>query len=178
MESTLLHPFSKAKNLKHWLAKPNCPAVIQECKTLFDKIYAQKVSEVDIVKGGVDADVGGVAKNIPADLYVLFGSLEHRAVMCTRICYNGVIYATSQTHIGNSWVQYYSHGNRFSLVAGSIKYIYQEQGKFILAIQRQLPVNGSASNAYAIYPHFPAKFHSYQLSPELEQVQTEWIYSH
>src|ERR1700676_1152980 len=178
MESTLLHSFLKAGNLKRWLAKPNCPTVIKECKSLFDKIYAPKVLEGNINGGDVGTGIDGVDKGIPANLHPLLGPLECRAVMHVRIQHNDVIYATSQTHVGNSLVQFYSQGNRSSLVAGSIKYIYQEQGQFVLAVRRQLPINDGVFDPYAIYPHFPAKLHSSQLSPELERVQIDLIYSH
>jgi hypothetical protein len=105
MESTLLHSFLKAGNLKHWLAKLNCPTVIKECKSLFDKIYAPKVSEGNINGGDVGTGIDGVDKGIPADLRPLLGPLECRAVMHVRIQHNDVIYATSQTHVG--WVEIY-----------------------------------------------------------------------
>jgi len=48
MESTLLRSFLKAAKLRCWLAKPDCPPVMKECKVLFDKIYLPKVSDSDI----------------------------------------------------------------------------------------------------------------------------------
>jgi hypothetical protein len=180
MESTLLHSFLKAGNLKRWLAKPDCPAVIKECKMLFDKIYAPKLSEATVSEGGVDADrVAMVAsKAVPEDLRPLLGLPRRQAIMRARLRHNGIIYATSNTHIGNSLVQFYPQGSKLSLVPGSIKYIYQEQDRFVFAVQRQLPISTDISDPYAIYPHFPAKLYSSQLSVELEQVQLDWIYSH
>jgi hypothetical protein len=180
MESTLLHSFLKAGNLKRWLAKPDCPPVIKECKILFDKIYAPKVAEGEISVGDMDSDHhSGPMKTIPEDLCVLLGSLQHKAIMCARLHHNGVIYTTSNTHMGNSLVYFHPQGNRSLRVPGSIKYIYQEQGRFVLAVQRQLPTSGdNGSDPYAIYPHFPAKLYSSQLSVGLERVQTDWIYSH
>ena len=63
------------------------------------------------------------------------------------------------------------------LVPGSIKYIYQERGRFVLAIQRQLPAD-DVSDPYGIYPYFPAKLYSSSLSRELERVEPDWIYAH
>jgi hypothetical protein len=179
MESTLLHSFLRAGNLKRWLAKPDCPAVIKECKILFDKIYAPKVSGDDTSEGAVGINhVNTVAKTIPEDLRLLLGPLQRQAIMPARLRHHGIIYATSKTHTGNSLVYFYPRGNRSTLVPGSIKYIYQEQDRFLLAVQRQLPASDNASNPYAVYPDFPAKLYSSQLSVELEQVQVDWIYSH
>ena len=178
MESTLLHSFLKAGNLKRWLAKPDCPAVIKECKILFNKIYAPKFLGDDIGEGVVDTDDANVAvKTVPEDLRPLLGPSQRQAVVRARIQHNNLIYATSKTHTGNSLIQIYPQGNRSTLVPGSIKYIYREQDRFVLAVQRQLPTN-DVSDPYAIYPDFPAKLYSSQLSVVLERVQTDWIYSH
>jgi hypothetical protein len=56
MESTMLHSFLKASNLKCWLAKPDCPTVIKECKVLFKKIYMPRDSECDVFENGAHAD--------------------------------------------------------------------------------------------------------------------------
>ena len=58
MESTLLQSFLRAANLKHWLAKPDCPAVIKECKALFNKIYAPKVPHSDVGDNSLQDDIG------------------------------------------------------------------------------------------------------------------------
>jgi hypothetical protein len=179
MESTLLHSFLRAGNLKRWLAKPDCPAVIKECKILFDKIYTLKVSGDDTGDVAVGIDhVNTVAKIIPEDLRPLLSPSQRKAIMPARLRHNGIIYATSKTHTGNSLVYFYPRGNQSMVVPGSIKYIYQEQDRFLLAVQRQLPASDNAPDPYAVYPDFPAQLYSSQLSVELEQVQVDWIYSH
>ena len=85
--------------------------------------------------------------------------------------------ATSKTHIRNSLVQFYPQGNQLMLIPGSIKYIYQESSRFVLAIQWQLP-SDNVSGPYSIYPYFPAKLYSSSLSQELEHVEPDWIYAH
>ena len=178
MESTLLHSFLKAGNLKRWLAKPDCPNVIKECKLLFDKIYAPKLSEDGIGEEAMERDLDFVRIAVPDDLRPLLGPLHRQAAMHARVRHNGIIYATSKMHTGNSLIQFYPQSNRSTLVSGSIKYIYQDQDRFVLAVQQQLPASNIVSDPYAIYPDFPAKLYSSQLSAELERVQTDWIYSH
>jgi hypothetical protein len=164
--------------LKRWLTKPDCPTVIKECKILFDKIYAPKFSGDDIGEEVADPDHNDmVARTVPEDLHPLLGPLQRRAVMRARIPHHNLIYTTSKTHTGNSLIQFYPQGNISTLVPGSIKYIYQEQGRFVLAVQRQLPTN-DVSDPYAIYPDFPAKLYSSHLSVVLERVEIDWIYSH
>ena len=169
MESTLLHSFLKAGNLKRWLAKPDCPAVIKECKILFDNIYAPKLSEANVSKGMDTDHIARVAsKAVSEDLQPLLGLPQRQAIMCARVRHNGIMYATSNTCIGNSLVKFYPQGSKLLLVPGSIKYIYQEQDRFVLAVQQQLPTSTNITDPYAIYPHFPAKWYSSQLLVELK----------
>jgi len=147
---------------------------------LFDKIYLPKVPEdhSSNVHGDIYTDDAGTMSNtIPVDLRPLLASFQRQIIIRARLRHNGVMLATSKTHIGNSLVQFYPRGNRSMLVPGSIKYIYQERGRFVLAIQRQLPAD-DVSDPYAIYPHFPAKLYSSSLSRELERVEPDWIYAH
>jgi hypothetical protein len=124
MESTLLHSFLRAGNLKRWLAKPDCPAVIKECKILFDKIYAPKVPEENTGEGDMVTDhVNTEAKTIPEDLRPLLGPSQRQAIMPARLRHNSIIYATSKTHTGNSLVYFYPGGNRSTLVPASNIYI-------------------------------------------------------
>ena len=97
---------------------------------------------------------------------------------CTQGSDTMVSYTLHPKRTGNSLIQFYPQGNRSTLVSGSIKYIYQDQDRFVLAVQRQFPASNIVSDPYTIYPDFPAKLYSSQLSAELERVQTDWIYSH
>jgi hypothetical protein len=76
MESTMLRSFIRAGKLKHWLARDDCPPAIKECKILFDKAYAPKVSDesrVSDIGDGVFvepllADNQAVPCKVPEDL--------------------------------------------------------------------------------------------------------------
>ena len=125
MESTLLESFLRVGKLKRWLTKPDCPAVIKECKQLFDKVYAPKVLDSDH-SNNLPVDV---ADNIPAmhtrtipdDLH---GLLVHanEVIMSARVRHKGIVYSSSKTHLGNSLVYFYPRGNKASLpILGCIK---------------------------------------------------------
>ena len=147
---------------------------------LFDKIYLLKVPEdhSSNVHGNMYTDDPGTISNtIPVDLRLLLASFQHHITIRARLRHNGVMLATSKTHIRNSLVQFCPQGNRSTLIPGSIKYIYQECRRFVLAIQWQFP-SINASDPYSIYPHFPAKLYSSSLSQELERVEPDWIYAH
>jgi hypothetical protein len=90
--------------------------------------------------------------------------------------YNGVVYACSSTHLGNSPVQFYGGGNVHSpLICGCIKYIFNLDGKIVLAIQYQLPTPIGRVDPFNQYPHFPAALDTPGLGEELEIVEVGWV---
>jgi hypothetical protein len=183
MESTLLESFLRAGKLKRWLAKPDCPPVIKECKQLFDKIYAPKVPDSNLSNHSpADESAGNIpvtrTRAIPDDLRRLLIHTQD-VVIPARVRHNGIVYSSSQSHLGNSLVHFYPHGNRTpSPIPGSIKYVYRERNVTYLAVQRQLPVDNTFRDPFALYPHFPAKVYSAQLSESLERVELDWIFAH
>lgn len=181
MESTLLQSFLRAANLKRWLAKPDCPAVIKECKALFDKIYAPKVPDSDVGDSSLQDDVADTEHVAGSDatLDALLQDRKGKVITRARLRHNGIIYSTSTTHLGNSLVQFYPNGDTaLSPVPGCIKYIFSERDKLYLGVQRQLPLDSPISDPFALYPQFPAKMYSSHISPSLERVEVGWIYSH
>lgn len=181
MESTLLQSFLRAANLKCWLAKPDCPAVIKECKMLFDKIYAPKVPDSDAGNSSLQDDVANTEHITGSDatLDALLRNTKGKVITRARLRHNGIIYSTSTTHLGNSLVQFYPNGDTaLSPVPGCIKYIFLERTRFYLVIQHQLPLDSLIPDLFALYPQFPAKMYSSHVSPSLERVEVGWIYSH
>jgi hypothetical protein len=172
----LLQSFLRAAKLRRWLAKPDCPPVMKECKALFDKIYLTKVSDSDI-SGTIGEDTMEPVP-APVDLHAFLKGPK-QIIMPARVRHNGIIYSTAKTHKGNSLVQFYPRGNRDSSpIPASIKHIYRDGKKTYLAIHRQLPADNAIIDPFALYPYFPAKIYSSQLSPTLELIQLDWIFSH
>jgi hypothetical protein len=185
MESTMLRSFIRAGKLKRWLARDDCPPAIKECKIMFDKAYAPNVSDesrVSDVGDGVFvepilADDQAVPRKVPEDLRPLVR--KEKTVMRARLRHRGVTYAISSTHLGNSLVHFYPHGDTTkSPIPGSIKYIFEHEGKMAVAIQRQLPARQGVVDPFKPYIHFPAKLYSSGISDALEIVQIDWIMCH
>jgi len=176
MEFTLLQSFLKAAKLKRWLAKPDCPLVMKECKQLFDKIYSPKKSDTDAIATEDDDIIEPVSA--PAELHTFLKGPK-QVMMPARAQHNGVMYSTAKTHLGNSLIQFYPRGDTMSPpIPGSIKHIYRDGANTYLAVQRQLPANNAITDPFAHYPYFPAKIYSSQLSQTLELVKLSWIFSH
>ena len=189
LESTMLLSFIRAGKLRRWLSRADCPPIIKECKILFDKVYAPKVrgdSRVDIEDNGADESVfmdsppdkvHQTLQTVPLDLYPLV--LRHKAPLHAWFPHHGVMYAASSAHLGNSLVHFYPQGNRTqSPIPGSIKYIFDKDGKTMFAIQRQLPPHHHIVNPFKPYIHFPVKLYSSSLADTLEAVHTDWVMCH
>jgi hypothetical protein len=111
----------------------------------------------------------------PRDLQSLVRS--PKVGLPARYRHNGVMYARSSTHVGNSLIYFYPDGNRNSSAThGSIKYIFKSKsGSFRFAVQRHLPLPRGVLDPFASYPHFPAKLYSSQLRSALEIVEVDWV---
>lgn len=177
LESTMLRSFIRAAKLRRWLGKPDCPLAIKECKYLLDKASDCKAD--DYTESSMDVvteERAHLATTPPRDLFRL---VKRKVIMRARIKYNGVYFARSSTHLGNSLIHFYPSGDRsHSPVPGSIKYIFELDGKISIAIQRQNPALNGLFDPFACYPHFPAKLYSSKLADNLEIIEVEWMMAH
>jgi len=174
---TLLRTFIRSGKLKRWLADPNCPSLIQECKAIFDKAYSVYADDED--KADMDNEDDDLKEVFtPPDLQHLLKS--PKVILSARHRHNGIMYARSSTHVGNSLIYFYPDGDRNSpAVHGSIKYIVKSKStSFRFAVQRQLPLPSGVTDPFAPYPHFPAMLCSSQLQSALEVVKVDWVITH
>jgi hypothetical protein len=185
MEPTLLQSFIKAGKLRRWLARPDCPPAIQECKILFDKAYAPKCRDDTVVGGGDDVFVEATDDDdptpspitVPDDLRPLLKGMK--VSLRARLQHHRVIYARSSTHLGNSLIHFYPHGDRTkSPIPGSIKYIFLRDGRWAFAVQRHLAVGDGILDPFSFYVDFPAKLYSPALTDTLEVIEVSWVMSH
>ena len=115
--------------------------------------------------------------SVPSDLCHLVSS--NKITLQARLMHNGVVYAHSSTHLGNSLIQFYARGNVHSpLISGCIKYIFNLSGKMVFAIQRQLLAPTGTVDPFDQYPHFPAALHALGLAEELEIIDVGWVVCH
>jgi hypothetical protein len=161
--------YLKAGRLRQWLGRPDSPAFLRECKTLFDKAFGQRSYSLPAASA-----FGPVPDHLKA---VIRGT--QIALRATHIV-NEVVYSRSSTHIGNSLVVFYPGGNRSSCpVPGSIQHIVlYPNHDVVFVVQRQVSAPPSQLDPFADYSHFPARIYSNSLSPKLEIVRPDWVVSH
>lgn len=186
LEPVMLQSFIKAARLRRWLARLDCPPVIKACKALFDKAYAPKRDysgmgthndDVFVDRSNSQDDDHRSQVLVPPDLRPLVAT--SRIVLRARLKHNGLVYARSSTHLGNSLIYFYPRGDRSSpLTPGSVKYIFDKDGQTAFAVQRHLDMHRGTIDPFAPYPDFPAKLYSSTLSDHLEFVEVDWVFSH
>ncbi|KAG1853562.1 hypothetical protein C8R48DRAFT_610914, partial [Suillus tomentosus] len=136
------------------LARPDCLPAIQECRVLFDKVYAPK--------GAIDPHQE-LAEDPMDDVF------------------DGIIYSRASTHVGNSQILFYPDRDRsLTPVPASIIYIYgTTTGEMSFTVQRHLPldIHNRTIDPFSMYPDFPAKLYSTNLQSSLEKVKV-WVVGH
>jgi hypothetical protein len=183
----MLHCFIKAGKLKRWLARSDCLPEIKQCKAFFDKAYNPRNDDNAKRFNGDELFFeddpptheasDSSFTSAPSDLRPLL-RLD-KIALAARHKYMGVIYTRSSTHLGNSLVQFYPHGDRTkSPVPASIKYIFNDGQRTAYAVQRQVALPNTTVDPFARYPYFPAKLYSSAMSSDLEIIEVHWISSH
>ncbi|KZT11808.1 uncharacterized protein LAESUDRAFT_641501, partial [Laetiporus sulphureus 93-53] len=95
-----------------------------------------------------------------------------------RLHVNHIIFARARTHISNSLVMFYPHGNRSSpTIAGSIEHIYIIDGHPRFTVRRYLPAVLNGPDPFTRWFNFPARTWSTERSQTLEKVKVQWVLS-
>lgn len=184
----MLRSYIKATRLHRWLARTDCPPAIQECRVLFDRVYApkgapdpsQELAE-DPMDDIVQVPDSAMTSMVPEDLYTLIR--RRKAVLRASLKFDGIVYSRASTHMGNSQIFFYPNGDKsLAPVAASIKYIYGTlTAEMLFAVQRHLPLDlhdNHTIDPFSMYPDFPAKLYSTNLQSRLEKVKVSWVVSH
>jgi len=167
----MLLSFVRAANLKHWLARPDCPPFIEECKRVFDQAFG--VTEDD-EKNTISQSA---FHPVPPFLRGIIKS--QKVALRARHRHDHVTFSRMSTLPGNSLIMFYPSGDHLKKpVPGSINYIFaQEGGEVVYVTRRQQPSSGGI-DPFSFYPHFYAKIYSTALSEILEVVKPEWVLSY
>lgn len=173
LEGTMFSSFSRAAKLRHWLARPDCPQVLKECKIIFDKasgLFTNTNLEEDIAPSAF-GPVPDALRSIVTD---------RKVALRARHKFDNVFFSRQSTHIGNSLVLFYPDGGHaVSPVPGTIEYIIVRQdGSISYAIRRQLPAPPGTIDPFLPYPHFRATIYSTSLSKTLELIRPQWVMCH
>jgi hypothetical protein len=173
LEATMGASFIKAAKLKHWLAHPDCPKFLKECKSVFDKAFgsAKITSHPEIIAKSAFGPVPDDLRNIISD---------QKVALRARHKFDNAFFCRSSTHVGNSLVLFYPDGNLSATpVAGSIEYIVAKPNDDIVyVVCPQLPAPPGTLDPFRFYPHFSAKIYSPKLSEQRQVIRPDWVISH
>jgi hypothetical protein len=153
----MLRSHMRAANLRRWLRRSNCPEIIRQFKSLFDKAFISVNGEPP-------------QTNIP--LPKSPREVAHRT-------HNGINYSRASTHLGNSLVLYYPSAHSVTPVAGSIEKITLSSKEVLLSIRRQAQLPPGQHDPFRRYPSFPASVYSSKMvDGPADQVAIESVVSH
>jgi hypothetical protein len=158
LEQTLLNSFLKASRIKHWLARPDCPPAIKECRVLFDRYLSQ---------------------NSPRDAPRPIPPVVEISETPPRIQYDGLTYARSGTHLGNSLILFSPNGDTTAPpVPGQIKQISTSGNTISFYVSRYLSLGSGIVDPFQPYIDFPIWLYSSKMNPHLELVNVSWVAGH
>ena len=173
LEAIMGATFIKAAKLKHWLARPDCPEFLKECKIVFDKAFGSTwtKSDSEIIAESAFHPAPDALKSIIS---------ERQVALRARHKFDSTFFCHSSTHVGNSLVLFYSGDNHSETpVPGSIEYIVAKpNNNIVYVVHQQLPAPPSALDPFRFYPQFSAKIYSRELSKQRQVVQLDSVLSH
>ncbi|KAJ7099239.1 hypothetical protein B0H15DRAFT_771406 [Mycena belliarum] len=155
-EATVLNTWIRGANLRRWINRPDCPAVLLEFHRLFSLYLGINLG---------DKPAPEKSSNKKADSEA--AHYDHE----------GVHYSRSSTHLGNSLVMYFlpSSGKTY---AGSIEKIVVGKGTVDFTVRRQAPLPSGKNDPFKMFPHFPATTYSSKMSDEVDTIEPGCIIGH
>jgi hypothetical protein len=122
--------------LRRWLNRPDCPQIIKEFKSLFDKAFT-----------------------VPKDPNLAAFAPESRNLEHAHYSFNNVTFSRASTHLGNSLVLYHPPDSD-NPVVGSIQKIKTHGDSVAFTIKRQAPLPTGKFDPFQRYPALGAKVYS------------------
>lgn len=149
----------RAANLRRWLKRSDCPKIIRQFKSLFDKAFSPVNQEA-------------TKDNTP-----LPNTPHPREI--AHYTHNGFNFSRASTHLGNSLVLYYPSAFHTTPVAGSIEKITASSSCVQLSIRRQAALPKGQHDPFRRYPLFPATVYSSNMvNGPADKVSLEDVVSH
>ena len=148
LEATMLSAFSRAAKLKQWIARPDCPAFLKECKRYFDKAFSATLEDSNHVADSAFCPV-------PAELRATIPAGPKVAVHARHL-HDSIVFSRSRTHIGNSLIMYYPNGNRQDppIPAEIENIVVGMDQRYTYVVRRQLPAPPGTIDPFAPSPTF------------------------
>jgi hypothetical protein len=157
MEETIARAYMRSANLRALLLKSGCPEVIQHCKGFFDELLnPQAPNSLDIhamsATEEAESDVfectsEQIARPIPAEirnaLYSASLNLPLRAILQSHITINGLKFAVSSKHPGNSCILISSETGipQPAQLVYILEFLTSKTPSTFLAVRRYEPAN-------------------------------------
>ncbi|KAF7364612.1 hypothetical protein MVEN_00330400 [Mycena venus] len=155
-EATILNTWIRGANLRRWINRPDCLAVLLKFHRLFSLYLGVNLGD----------------RSAPGN-----SSIKRAESRPAHYEHDGVNYSKSTTHLGNSLVMYVEPGTGKTR-AGSIEEIIVGKQKTEFKVRRQAPLPPGKNDPFKIFPHFPAETYSSKMSADVDTIEPDSIISH
>jgi hypothetical protein len=153
----------QAARLKLWLSRSDCPPAVNECQQIFWKWYGSPITDDDpwpetqFSEDDTGHEMPQVSHEIqaPEELRYLFSP---KIKLHARYKHDGIIFARSSTHRGNSLIEFYAGGDiSKSPIPGSIVYICDVRRQNCVCSPTTSLGPSGHQGSLQVLPQFPCK---------------------
>ena len=190
-EPSIHERFIAFSKVKVWSSRPDCPEVIQECRTIYDNLYpdsadihdahSTSTAESEEEDGESQERVAQRSRKrtaLPIHLRSLLPVSP--TISYARHVYRGVVYSTSSCHEGNSLVLVRPSGSLSKEgVPGIIEDIcLNERDEVVYAVRLYAPLRRGLRDPFRSFPDFPARAFSPELLARPCIIRPQWVVGH
>ncbi|KAJ7163656.1 hypothetical protein C8R46DRAFT_902178 [Mycena filopes] len=151
-----MNTWIRGANLRCWINRPSCPAVLVEFYRLFNLTLGINLG---------DGSQPGTSSVKAADSSPAYFQ------------YDGVHYSRASTHLGNSLIMYVEDSGKTH--AGSIEEIsVDKKQQVVFHVRRQAPLPPGKNDPFKRFPHFPATTYSSLMSVDVDLIHPRSIIGH
>lgn len=190
LETSIHEQFIAFSRVKLWSSRPDCPAIIRECRSIYDRLYpdnaARPIVDDDVrMKGPEDEEDDEwnprrCRRRIALPRHLQGLLLVSSTVRYARHLHNGVLYSITACHVGNSLVLVHPGGaSSKESVPGIIEDIcLNEHDEIVYVVRLYTTSRSDLRDPFRFYPDFPARAYSADLSAKRCIIRPQWVVGH
>jgi hypothetical protein len=159
LEYTILKSQHEAANFRRWLCRPDCPDVVKDVRTIYDKLFTPTSTSYDL----------------PWEKESVLTNASERA----HYTHKGFNYSRSSTHEGNSIIFYKpsDKANERPVPGKIIKIIQRSNGVFF-QVKCYENLSQDARDPFLLYQYLQAQTFSSTLCRDYQEIPVDFVVSH
>lgn len=196
LEATITRSFQRASALRRWISRVDQPAAISAINKLLQRSFPAYETDLqenylpvptttdNMNPDEADSDCepdGHIKDLIHANIRKHAASGSFREVIFRkRVRHNGVILSTKESHVGNSWIEFWGASSQRAndtCIGNITKIAFTEFGIY-LAVHCLMPLPTFAVDPFAEFIDFPGKMYSSKLEVDATVIEIAKFKNH